>query len=130
MNREELLKLVDSLNFKKTEFYVLSGGSLLIRKLRERTEDLDLCVSNELFKNIVDKYKIKEESKNAGGFYHILKEVEVIPISKEDFKMEYIDGYPVQTLENILEYKKKLNRPKDKKDIEIIMKYLNEHKKF
>ena len=78
MNREELLKLVDSLNFKKTEFYVLSGGSLLIRKLRERTEDLDLCVSNELFKNIVDKYKIKEESKNAGGFYHILKEVEVI----------------------------------------------------
>ena len=30
MNREELLKLVDSLNLPKSEYYILGGGSLVL----------------------------------------------------------------------------------------------------
>lgn len=30
MNKEELLKLVDSLNFPKSEYYILGGGSLVM----------------------------------------------------------------------------------------------------
>lgn len=30
MNREELLKLVDSLNLPKSEYYILGGGSLVM----------------------------------------------------------------------------------------------------
>ncbi len=30
MNKNELLKLVDSLNMPKTEYYILSSGSLLL----------------------------------------------------------------------------------------------------
>ena len=55
MNKTELLKLVDSLNMPKTEYYILSSGSLLLYGLREKAGDLDLCVSNELF----DELKIK-----------------------------------------------------------------------
>ena len=63
MNKNELLKLVDSLNMPKTEYYILSSGSLLLYGLREKAGDLDLCVSNELF----DKLKIITTRKT-GGF--------------------------------------------------------------
>ena len=88
MNKEELLNLLDTLELPKTEYYILSSGSMLLYGLREIAGDLDLCVSNELFEKLKEKYKLKESDKNECGFYHISKEIEIVPNSKENFKME------------------------------------------
>lgn len=127
MNKDELLKLVDSLDLPKTEYYILSSGSMLLYGLREKAGDLDLCVSNELFEKLEEKYNLKEEDKNECGFYHISQDIEIVPNTKENFKMEYKDGYPVESLKNILAFKEKRNAPKDQKDIENIKKYLKEN---
>ena len=127
MNKEELLNLLNTLELPKTEYYILSSGSLLLYELREMAGDLDLCVSNELFKQLRKKYNLKESDKNEYGFYHISKEIEIVPNSKENFKMEYKDGYPVESLETILVFKEKRNASKDKKDIENIKRYLNKN---
>lgn len=127
MNREELLKLVDSLNLPKTEYYILSSGSMLLYGLREVANDLDLCVSNELFEQLKEKYNLHESDKNEYGFYHISQNIEIVPNSKENFKMEYKDGYPVESLKTVLAFKEKRNAPKDQKDIENIRKYLREN---
>lgn len=127
MNKEELLNLLNTLELPKTDYYILSSGSLLLYGLREMAGDLDLCVSNELFKQLRKKYNLKESDKNEYGFYHISKEIEIVPNSKENFKMEYKDGYPVESLETILAFKEKRNAPKDKKDIENIKRYLNKN---
>lgn len=127
MNKEELLNLLNTLELPKTEYYILSSGSLLLYGLREMAGDLDLCVSNELFKQLRKKYNLKESDKNEYGFYHISKEIEIVPNSKENFKMEYKDGYPVESLETILVFKEKRNASKDKKDIENIKRYLNKN---
>ena len=102
MNKEELLNLLNSLELPKTEYYILSNGSMLLYGLREIVGDLDLCVSNELFEPLKKKYNLKECDKNECGFYHISNEVEIVPNSKENFKMEYKDGYPVESLKTIL----------------------------
>lgn len=126
MNKEELLKLLESLKLPKTEYYILSSGSMLLYGLREIARDLDLCVSNELFEQLKEKYNLKESDKNEYGFYHISKDIEIVPNKKKDFKMEYKDGYPVEKLETILAFKEKRNAPKDQKDIENIKRYLKE----
>ena len=126
MNKEELLNLLNSLELPKTEYYILSNGSMLLYGLREIIGDLDLCVSNELFEQLKKKYNLKESDKNECGFYHISNEVEIVPNSKENFKMEYKDGYPVESLKTILAFKEKRNAPKDQKDIRNIKKYLKE----
>ena len=100
---------------------------MLLYGLREIAGDLDLCVSNELFEQLKEKYNLKENDKNECGFYHISKEIEIVPNSKENFKMEYKDGYPVESLRTILAFKEKRNAPKDQKDIENIKKYLKEN---
>ena len=125
MNKEELLYLLDTLELPKTEYYILSSGSMLLYGLRDIANDLNLCVSNELFEILKEKYNLNENNKNDSGFYKISKDIEIIPNDKKNFKMDYIDEYPVENLKTILEFKEKRNLPKDKKDIENIKKYLN-----
>lgn len=45
MNKEELLNLVESLNMPRDEYYILGGGSLVMFGIKDKTADLDLCVS-------------------------------------------------------------------------------------
>lgn len=128
MNKEELLKLVDSIELKKGEYYILGGGSLVLFGIKETTSDLDLCVSEEQFNILKEKYNLKEEDKNECGFYHITDLVEIVPNKKEDFQMEEVDGYDVESIQKILEFKLKRNAPKDQIHIEKIKKYLAESK--
>ena len=125
MNKIELLNLLEELNFPKDEYYVLSGASLVLRGIREEANDLDLCISEELFKQIKDKYNLTEEKKNECGFYKINDNLEIVVDKKEDFKMEIGKKYNLEDLQTILEFKIRRNKPKDKEDIESIKKYLH-----
>ena len=128
MNKEELLKLVESLNIPKDEYYILGGGSLVMFGIKETTSDLDLCVSNELFAKLKEKYNLDEKDKNECGFYQISDIIEIIPNPKEEFTAQEIDGYKVEELKRILEFKKKRNALKDKPYIEKITQYLEGQK--
>ena len=127
MNKEELLNLLNSLELPKTEYYILSSGALLLYGLRELAGDLDLCVSYQLFNELKIKYNLTDNDKNECEFYHISKDIEIIPNDKTKFKMKYQDGYPVEDLRTILAFKEKRNAPKDQRDIENIRKYLKEN---
>ena len=69
MDRKQFLELVDHLGFPKEEYYILSSGCLLLYGLRQQAADLDLCVSTELFKEIITRFHIDLSTKNACGFY-------------------------------------------------------------
>ena len=127
MNKIELLNLLEELNFPKDEYYVLSGASLVLRGIREEANDLDLCISEELFKQIKDKYNLTEEKKNECGFYKINDNLEIVVDKKEDFNMEIGEKYNLENLQTILDFKLKRNLPKDKKDIANIKIYLEKN---
>lgn len=124
MNKEELIKLIENLNLPQDEYYILSSGVLVLYGLRDLAGDLDLCVSEELFNSLKEKYNIKEEDKNSCGFYKLNDLVEVVVENKKNFTRDFKDGYPVETLERILKFKKKVNRPKDQRDIIKLEEYL------
>ena len=120
MKKIELLNLLKELNFPKDEYYVLSGASLVLRGIRKEANDLDLCISEELFNEIKDKYNLAEGNKNECGFYKINDNLEIVVNKKEDFKMEIGEKYNLEDLQTILDFKIKRNKPKDQKDIEDI----------
>ena len=126
MKKIELLNLLKELNFPKDEYYVLSGASLVLRGIRKEANDLDLCISEELFNEIKDKYNLAEGNKNECGFYKINDNLEIVVNKKEDFKMEIGEKYNLEDLQTILDFKIKRNLPKDKKDIENIKRYLHQ----
>lgn len=129
MNKEQLLNLVDSLGLPEEEYYILSSGCLLLYGLREQAEDLDLCVSNELFNDMIIKFNIDLSSKNDCGFYRLNDLIEVVVNDKQTFNREFKDGYPVESLQSILDYKIIRNDPKDQADIVNIQNYLNNQDK-
>lgn len=125
MNKEQVLKMLEELNLPKDEFYVLSGASLVLRGIREICSDLDLCISEELYEKIKDKYELTDDKKNECNFYHISDELEVVVDKKEKFNWEICEPYNLENLNTILEFKIKRNKPKDQADIENIKAYLN-----
>lgn len=68
MNKEELLNLVESLNMPRDEYYILGGGSLVMFGIKDKTADLDLCVSEELFARLKEEYNLDEKDKNNADF--------------------------------------------------------------
>ncbi len=124
MKKDDFLNLLEYLNFPKDEYYVLSGASLVLRGIKEEANDLDLCISEELFNKIKSKYNLTSEKKNECGFYRINDNLEIVVNKKNQFKMEKCEKYNLEDLNTILEFKTKRNKPKDIKDIEIIKKYL------
>ena len=102
MNKEYLLILVNSLNIPKGEYYILGGGSLVICGLKETTADLDLCVSNELFEILKEKYNLSDKDKIECGFYRINDMIEIVPNSKSNFATMEVDGNFIEDLHKIL----------------------------
>ena len=125
MDKEQVLKMLEELNLPKDEFYVLSGASLVVRGIREICSDLDLCISEELYEKIKDKYELTDDKKNECNFYHISNELEIVVDKKEKFNWEICEPYNLEDLNTILEYKVKRNKPKDQADIKNIKAYLN-----
>lgn len=125
MNKQQLLNLVDKLNMPKGEYYILSSGSLALYGLRENVGDLDLCISKELFEVFKEKFGIKVEDKNECGFYKIDDLIECVVEDKRNFSRDFRQGYPVEKLETLLAFKKRLMRDKDLKDIKNIEKFLS-----
>ena len=75
-----------------------------------------------------NKIKFNLRQPNECGFYQISKDIEIIPSNKDDFKMTIKDNYPVEDLKTILKFKQERNTPKDQKDIENIIKYIENNK--
>lgn len=125
MSKEDLLEMLRKLNLPAEEYYVLGGGALVVCELREKTADLDLCVSEELFLVLKKKYNLTEEDKNECGFYKINDVFEIVPSKKEKFTRKLVDGIYVEDLNRILKFKKERNLPKDQKDIKNIEEYLS-----
>ena len=103
-----------------TEFVILSGGSLLLRGLREETADFDLSASEAL----VQSLNLKNCPKDEAGCYVPFENVQMKP-DMEGRAFDVIEGFQCQTLKDILALKRRLMRPKDIKDIEAIENFLN-----
>ena len=119
MNRQEFIEKLQELGLPRSEYIILSGGSLLLRGLRESTADLDICVSEDL----AAKLDLQNCPKDKDGCFTPFEDVQM----KNDMAgraFDEVEGYQCQTLEDILEAKRRWQRPKDFKDIAVIEEYL------
>ena len=121
MKKEEFIQRLESFGLPKNEYLIRSGGSMLLRGLREETADFDLCVSEALAQRLdLEKYP-----KDEVGSYVPFKDVQM-KANLAAFSFDVIDGYQCETLESILELKRSLMRSKDIPDIAAITLLQNE----
>ena len=125
MDKQEIIKRLRDLNLPKDEYYVLSGASLVLREIREKCSDIDLCISEELFADVKDRLKMTPDKINSCNFYHLSDSLEIVVDKKSRFNMEKDDEFNLEDINIILAFKESHNLPKDQQDIVNIKKYLN-----
>lgn len=127
---KKLLEEFKKLNLPDGKYVIYGSGPLGIREIRE-VHDLDVVVTDDLYKKLLEKYFKKEKIEEKKRFIK-LNRIEIIPASYsliKDIKKviadaDIIDGLRFVRLKDLLRWKRKMGRQKDFEDIKLIKNYL------
>ncbi len=131
MKIEELITILKKQNFPKNEYAVFGSAVLAIRGIRE-APNIDVIVTNKLWTQLLEKSYAPDEE----GFIRIsqikLSNWWFAPTRKDIPTLikeaEIINGIPFVKLAEVRDYKSLLKRDKDKMDVKLIDKFLQNAK--
>lgn len=126
---QSLIIELKKLNLPINEFSVFGSGPIAVRGLKE-PGDLDIIVTKKLWNELKDKYELVKKKDYE---YLTINGIDIFydwthpdyDLDKLIKESEIIQGIRFVKLETVLAWKKKRNNEKDKKDVELITKYLS-----
>lgn len=121
MNKEELIKLIESLKLNKNEYWILSSGALVIRGIYPDAGDLDIAVTEKGLEELKKNYNLKEKGE---GWYTVSDEIECVLDTKDEWKVERFGEYNLQSIEAYYDFLKRSVREKDKARIPLVVEYM------
>lgn len=132
----DIFKKLKELDLPIGEYVVIGSGILAALNLRE-ANDLDIAVSDKLFKELQSKPEFKTRIKYGKFFLH-LDDVEIISklnwehypttINEAINSALMINGFPFLNIEETIKFKRAMGRKKDFKDIELLENFKNRTK--
>ncbi len=121
---------VKKINLPLGQYAVVGSGVMSAHGIRQHG-DVDLIVTTELFEKLKKGgWEMSKEKKNVIKYGNYEADIdckygEYQPNSKELIETaEIINGIPFIKLDEVIKFKKALNRDKDKNDIQLINNYL------
>lgn len=124
----DIFKKLKELDLPIGEYVVIGSGILAALNLRE-ANDLDIAVSDKLFKELQSKPEFKTRIKYGKFFLH-LDDVEIISrlnwehyptiINEAINSALMINDFPFLNIEETIKFKRAMGRKKDFKDIELL----------
>ena len=120
LNRNELIKLINTLNLEKKDFYILSSAALVLRGIMKDAGDLDIAVTENGFDKLASKFILEAKGDN---WYKINDQIEFVVDTLTKEKVEDFGDYYLQDLDCYLDYLNKSDRQKDKERITLILDY-------
>lgn len=134
----DLFEKFKKLDLPIGEYAIFGSGPMGVRGLKE-SNDIDVVVLTDIFEEYKNKPEWKLKKIESWGIDSLgCGDIELLngwgpglwDVQKIIDEAEIIDGLVFVKLEKVLEWKKTMNREKDKKDIEIIENYLKKQSKL
>ena len=122
MNRKEIIKELKKYNLDPKKYIVISGAAMVLYGFKDETPDIDIGVTKEYKKELLKKFDCVLENPETDSY--IIDDTLNFGANYYKRRREYIEGFPVMLVEDIIELKRKLNRTKDKKDLKIIFEHM------
>lgn len=126
LNKAKLIELIESLNIDLDEFWVLSSGSLVLRGLMDTAGDLDIAITQKGLEQLKENFALEQK---ANGWYRVNQNIECVLDEKDDYKVEKIGKYNVESLQKYFDYLSDSTREKDAVKYKIVKKVLTNRKK-
>jgi len=132
-----IFKKLKELDFPLGEYVLVGSGPLAARGIREAS-DLDIAVTDKLWRQLFDSgdYKTEERygrlflAKKNRNDIDIIKQLdwEDYPTTVEEAikSADIIQGFPFLNISETIKFKTALGREKDFRDIEMLKDYLKE----
>ena len=123
MNRAELIERVKALPFPKEDYWVITGGAMVLYGLREQTHDIDLGCTARLADELEQQGAEVSIRKDGTRKLVLDGDVEIMENWLYD-RVETVEDIPVISLKGLKEMKLSLGREKDLRDVALIDAYL------
>lgn len=126
---DQYLEELKKLNLPKGKYAIFGSGPLVIRGMRD-AHDLDVIVKDDVYHELCSQYPAHVTTTPVNGIQIGNLEIgntwldESSQVDEMIDSAEIIDDFPFVKLEYVLEWKKKMRREKDLKDIQLIEEYL------
>lgn len=124
-NFEKLLIKLKELNLPKDKYAIFGSGPLAIHKIRD-SQDIDIIVKPELWKELLKKYTPENEKLIKIGSIEIYKNW--LPwfsnVNKLIDDAEIFNGIRFVQLKYLLIWKRAFGMEKDKQDVQLVESYL------
>ena len=123
MNGQELLQRLNELPFAEGEYWLITGGAMVLYGLREQTGDIDFGCTTRLFEALQAQGYPVSTMPDGTRRVEFAEDVELF----ENWLhggVVVVDGVPVVSLEGLIAMKRQIGREKDMRDIALIEEYL------
>ncbi len=125
MNKEQLLKILESIKIDKEEYTILSTAALVLRGIYEGAKDLDIAVTKKGLEQLSNNYPLVKKDEE---WYIVTDGIECI-LDEMIGKKELVDNYYVQDIYDYLNFLESSSRDKDKNKIPVVKDYIMTRKK-
>lgn len=123
MNKEEIEEKLKRFPYCNNNYWLITGGAMVLYGLREETEDIDIGCTSELANELEIKGYLFQVMSDGNRWFKLSKDIEAFENWLYDTVVT-IDGFPVISLQGLREMKQRLGREKDLRDIKLIDDYL------
>lgn len=121
MVKKELEKQIESLKIDRDEYWILSSGALVLRGILTDAGDLDIAVTKKGLEELMENYNLKQKE---NGWYMVTDKIECVLDTKEDWKIEKLGEYNLESIEKYYSYLLQSKREKDIARIPLINSYM------
>lgn len=121
--------LLEKLNIPKDQLVICGSALLVVHNLIPKNQDLDIVVSKQIQNDLLKKYENDIRYNFETGMYRLFDGKIEFSNSFKSLNLDFdeiiedainISGYYFMSFERLLEFYKKLNRPKDQEKIRLI----------
>ena len=123
MNKAEMTAKLKAFPYDPAEYWVITGGAMVLYGIREETADMDLGCTTALAERLEQEGYLYKVTSDGNRWFKIGEDIEVFENWLYD-TTEQICGIPVISLQGLIEMKKQIGREKDFRDIRLIRDYL------
>ncbi len=121
MNKKELIELINTLKINKEEYWILSSSALVLRDIYPDAGDLDIAVTEKGLEELKNNYNLKQKE---NGWYIVNDKIECVVDTKEEWKIEKVGNYNLESIEKYYKFLKESEREKDKARIPLVEEYM------
>ncbi|MBQ2029079.1 MAG: hypothetical protein II481_06530 [Clostridia bacterium] len=128
MNKQDIIQKVHALGFPIEDFWLVTGGAMVLYGIKNETHDIDLGCSKRLADRLETEGYLAKRYPDGTRKFEMPGNIELFENWLFDH-VDSIDGIPIISIKGLIMMKESLGRAKDKEDLTLIREFLTHQQK-